>query len=300
MTTLFLDEILGRATAESPNEIDVVFGRGGYTNRHPGNQFYLGLISQHEESYLKCPRKYQKLMGLCIIHTLRCQGARFLKKDSSNVWTTVKLSQCRLKVSQRLREKAPFIKLQAKRVVATKKHPPAAVDDAAVNDPPAWQCPGAPMEFVISTVTEDDEDSSSFVTGGHSRSSSLESSASVFASSWEGQQGKRSGTTTFEEPRKNKRPRTLSYDARDHLLVAEEEEPVNTNDVNTNDFGASTSCDELLKEASLLDDISICSMPFEVDDDDDFLQDLDFPQLDAVERASPAVDDMLDYLQVLF
>jgi hypothetical protein len=39
------------------------------------------------------------------------KGARFLKKEKSGRWMTVRLSRCREKISQRLRERIPRIKL---------------------------------------------------------------------------------------------------------------------------------------------------------------------------------------------
>lgn len=139
-----LKDIFGLAAVEPPREQDTVFGRGGFANRHPGNKEYLRLIEQYEESYMLCQRKYQKVMAVNILHYLRIkvrerlfffkylfwvhwehatniteiqtisltQGVRFLKKDEkSGVWCTVNLSQCRQKISQRLRERAPFMKL---------------------------------------------------------------------------------------------------------------------------------------------------------------------------------------------
>lgn len=57
----------------APTDIDVVFGRGGFANRHEGNKRYLELIGKHEKEYLGCQRKYQKLISMCIIHQLRSQ-----------------------------------------------------------------------------------------------------------------------------------------------------------------------------------------------------------------------------------
>ncbi|CAB9496267.1 expressed unknown protein [Seminavis robusta] len=119
-----MDEILGRSVAETPADTDVLFGRGGKTNKHPGNQQYLELVAEHEVQYMSCTkRKFQKLMSLCIIHYLRMQGARFMEKDTkSGKWKTVLLSRCREKVSQRLRERIPFIKLeQQKKAAETSK-----------------------------------------------------------------------------------------------------------------------------------------------------------------------------------
>ena len=75
MTTTItnIDEILGRAKGVELTDNDVVFGRGGFTNRHPANIEYLKLLSEHEEAYMACKRKFQKLLSLCIIHQLRCK-----------------------------------------------------------------------------------------------------------------------------------------------------------------------------------------------------------------------------------
>ena len=73
LTANKIDEILGKAKCVSLRDNDVVFGRGGFTNRHRGNIEYLKLLGEHEEAYMECKRKFQKLLSLCIIHQLRCK-----------------------------------------------------------------------------------------------------------------------------------------------------------------------------------------------------------------------------------
>lgn len=73
MNPTALEEILGKATADTITDQDILFGRGGFTNNHAGNIEYLKLLSEHEEAYMDCKRKYQKLLSLCIIHQLRCK-----------------------------------------------------------------------------------------------------------------------------------------------------------------------------------------------------------------------------------
>ena len=68
-----IDEILGKASSVTLTDDDIVFGRGGFTNKHKANIEYLELLKEHEEAYMDCKRKYQKLLSLCIIHQLRCK-----------------------------------------------------------------------------------------------------------------------------------------------------------------------------------------------------------------------------------
>ena len=70
-TNMNLDEILGRAVVEGPNGDDVVVGRGGRSNQNKGNKKYIELVQLYEEAYMKCARKYQKVLAVTILHYLR-------------------------------------------------------------------------------------------------------------------------------------------------------------------------------------------------------------------------------------
>ena len=68
-----LHDLFGRSTVKEPKPDDVVFGRGGFANKHPGNRLYIELLKAHEEEYMNCQKKYQKIIALCLVHQMRCK-----------------------------------------------------------------------------------------------------------------------------------------------------------------------------------------------------------------------------------
>jgi len=96
-------------TAVKPD--DVLCGRGGETNHHPGNVQYRGLVKKYQRLYLKAKRRDKPKIARLIVDTVRRRRGRFLKKDSaSGVWKDVGNNKAREKTSQALREGAPEIR----------------------------------------------------------------------------------------------------------------------------------------------------------------------------------------------
>eukprot|EP00594_Rhizosolenia_setigera_P002703 CAMPEP_0178954652 /NCGR_PEP_ID=MMETSP0789-20121207/9120_1 /TAXON_ID=3005 /ORGANISM="Rhizosolenia setigera, Strain CCMP 1694" /LENGTH=365 /DNA_ID=CAMNT_0020636099 /DNA_START=79 /DNA_END=1176 /DNA_ORIENTATION=+ len=95
------------------NENDVLCGRGGETNHHPGNVRYRKLVKSHQRAYLNAKRRDKPRIARVIVDTIRRQSppGRFLKKDSNNgTWRDVGNVKAREKTSQALREGAPEIR----------------------------------------------------------------------------------------------------------------------------------------------------------------------------------------------
>eukprot|EP00548_Thalassiothrix_antarctica_P012234 CAMPEP_0194155048 /NCGR_PEP_ID=MMETSP0152-20130528/62990_1 /TAXON_ID=1049557 /ORGANISM="Thalassiothrix antarctica, Strain L6-D1" /LENGTH=341 /DNA_ID=CAMNT_0038861605 /DNA_START=72 /DNA_END=1097 /DNA_ORIENTATION=+ len=118
-----LIQILAQHPKETPlppsaNEIitivqpdDVLCGRGGETNHHPGNVQYRGLVKKYQRLYLKAKRRDKPKIARLIVDTVRRRSGRFLKKDStSGSWKDVGNNKAREKTSQALREGAPEIR----------------------------------------------------------------------------------------------------------------------------------------------------------------------------------------------
>mmetsp|Transcript_3888 Transcript_3888/g.6507 ORF Transcript_3888/g.6507 Transcript_3888/m.6507 type:complete len:306 (+) Transcript_3888:81-998(+) len=90
---------------------DVLCGRGGETNHHPGNVQYRGLVKKYQRLYLKAKRRDKPKIARLIVDTVRRRTGRFLKKDSvAGVWKDVGNNKAREKTSQALREGAPEIR----------------------------------------------------------------------------------------------------------------------------------------------------------------------------------------------
>jgi hypothetical protein len=90
---------------------DVLCGRGGETNHHPGNVQYRGLVKKYQRLYLKAKRRDKPKIARLIVDTVRRRTGRFLKKDPvAGVWKDVGNNKAREKTSQALREGAPEIR----------------------------------------------------------------------------------------------------------------------------------------------------------------------------------------------
>jgi hypothetical protein len=100
---------------KDPHENDVMYGRGGGTNHHPGNKRYRKMVEDRKLEYVNSKRLDKPLVALEIIRLWRAQlpPGRFLKLDEkTGLWSDVGDKKAREKTSQALREKAPLIRKQ--------------------------------------------------------------------------------------------------------------------------------------------------------------------------------------------
>jgi len=100
---------------KDPHENDVMYGRGGGTNHHPGNKEYRKMVEDRKLEYVNSKRLDKPLVALEIIRLWRGQlpPGRFLKLDEkTGLWNDVGDKKAREKTSQALREKAPLIRKQ--------------------------------------------------------------------------------------------------------------------------------------------------------------------------------------------
>merc|ERR1711933_311874 len=100
---------------KEPHDNDVMYGRGGGTNHHPGNKLYRKMVEERKVKYVNSKRLDKPLVALEIIREWRGQWppGRFLKhNDKTGLWDDVGDKKAREKTSQALREKAPQIRKQ--------------------------------------------------------------------------------------------------------------------------------------------------------------------------------------------
>lgn len=100
---------------KDPHDNDVMYGRGGGTNHHPGNKQYRKMVEDRKLEYVNSKRLDKPLVALEIIRLWRGQvpPGRFLKLDEkTGLWNDVGDKKAREKTSQALREKAPLIRKQ--------------------------------------------------------------------------------------------------------------------------------------------------------------------------------------------
>lgn len=98
---------------KEPHDNDVLYGRGGGTNHHPGNKRYRKMVEDRKLDYVNSKRLDKPLVALEIIKFWRSQEppGRFLKLDEkTGLWQDVGDKKAREKTSQALREKAPEIR----------------------------------------------------------------------------------------------------------------------------------------------------------------------------------------------
>lgn len=98
-----------------PTEKDVLMGRGGKSNHHPGNTRYRAKIDRLEDQYKKTNDKDEKtkISEALVLH-VQSYGGNFLEKDD-NGWYVIDDAVARRKVSQALREDKDPEKRRAKR-----------------------------------------------------------------------------------------------------------------------------------------------------------------------------------------
>lgn len=100
---------------KEPHQNDVLYGRGGGTNHHPGNKRYRQMVEDRKIDYVNSKRLDKPMVALGIIQEWRQQEppGRFLKMDDkTGLWNDVGDKKAREKTSQALREKAPQIRIE--------------------------------------------------------------------------------------------------------------------------------------------------------------------------------------------
>eukprot|EP00980_Cylindrotheca_fusiformis_P017897 scaffold5682_cov140-Cylindrotheca_fusiformis.AAC.8 len=99
---------------EDPTVHDVLFGRGGMTNGHPGNRRFRDVIALHRPDYIRATKMDKPKVARRIVRAIR-QGnppGRFLKKSGDGKWYDVGDRCAAEKTSQGLRERSNAEKRQ--------------------------------------------------------------------------------------------------------------------------------------------------------------------------------------------
>lgn len=101
----------------------VLSGRGGATNAH--NRAFRATIKKYQNDYLKAKKRDKPKVAVSIVHKIREQGGRFLRRhhvtaQGKVVWVDIGDTRACEKVCQALREGAPDLRRQ-KQVDASAK-----------------------------------------------------------------------------------------------------------------------------------------------------------------------------------
>lgn len=107
-----IDRSSDKEIVVKPN--DVLCGRGGETNHHPGNIRYRSLVKAYQKLYLLAKRRDKPKIAQCIVVSVRGVEGRFLKRAKNatkgSTWVDVGNVKAREKTSQALREGAPNLR----------------------------------------------------------------------------------------------------------------------------------------------------------------------------------------------
>lgn len=125
MTVLPIPPPPGQTIVMKINTSDVLCGRGGRINAHPGNVYFRTLVEQYKHKYCDPGTKNvdKARMASSIVYTIRNQqdaavgeggeGGRFLKEDQdSGFWVEIGDEKAIRKAAQALREMAPVLRHQ--------------------------------------------------------------------------------------------------------------------------------------------------------------------------------------------
>lgn len=124
-------------TAEvTPN--DVLCGRGGKINSHPGNQSFRDLIREHQSIYLKAKKKLKPLLASSIVDIVHKRKGRFLKRDfATGGFYEIGVDKAIEKTAQALREGPLKKKSKTKRKrpeINSKDDDSTSLDNNAASD----------------------------------------------------------------------------------------------------------------------------------------------------------------------
>jgi len=95
---------------------DVLCGRGGATNSHPGNRSFRELVKRHQGRYLRAKKRDKPSVASFIVDLVRERGGRFLRRSDSTtsqgevLWVDIGDERAREKTCQALREGAPELR----------------------------------------------------------------------------------------------------------------------------------------------------------------------------------------------
>ena len=104
----------GTDPVDEPTEYDVLFGRGGMTNGHPGNRRFRDIIALHRPDYIRATKMDKPNVARRIVRAIRGGNppGRFLKKSEDQKWYDVGDRCAAEKTSQGLRERSNAEKRQ--------------------------------------------------------------------------------------------------------------------------------------------------------------------------------------------
>eukprot|EP00978_Attheya_sp_CCMP212_P001119 scaffold2332_cov50-Attheya_sp.AAC.3 len=130
---------------------DVLCGRGGATNNHPGNIFYRHLVNKYRKLYLNALRKDKPSVAELVVDLIRERGGRFLTKEKDGMlWIDIGDVRAGAKAGQALREEPPAIRRRKKEKSRLKKEADEkSSSESSDNDAPSQESNEEDEEHVV-------------------------------------------------------------------------------------------------------------------------------------------------------
>jgi len=94
-----------KQTNRKPQNNDVVCGRGGLSNNHPGNRLFRRLVQANKELYKEAVSvDHKQMLIFSIGAAVHNVGGRFVQKEDSGQWIQISSDQAVAKIVQALRD----------------------------------------------------------------------------------------------------------------------------------------------------------------------------------------------------
>jgi len=110
-TNLLAPSITGHSSSPcfaTPRDVDVLCGRGGLINKHPGNVVYRKVVDYNKPFYQSVHKKYRIFVSQSIVQSILNSGGRFLILGAKGAsWIEIGYKRAVQKTSQALRERVP-------------------------------------------------------------------------------------------------------------------------------------------------------------------------------------------------
>ncbi|KAL3944077.1 MAG: hypothetical protein SGBAC_001861 [Bacillariaceae sp.] len=88
-----------------PKDVDVLCGRGGLINKHPGNVVYRKIVDYNKPFYQSVHKKHRILVSQSIVQSILNFGGRFMIMEKGKDWNEIEFKRAVQKTSQALRER---------------------------------------------------------------------------------------------------------------------------------------------------------------------------------------------------
>ena len=120
-----------------PSDGDVLYGRGGNANSHPGNIRFREKARELLPRYLLCSKEDKTLVSVELMESVTRKGHRFIKRRSDGIWDEVDRDSARKKASQCFRDLNDEVKCTASQNAPTEENASRALLEERASSSPS-------------------------------------------------------------------------------------------------------------------------------------------------------------------